>query len=86
MHSLSVQGIERAQLSAAQRVCPDLRAAYVGKLAESMGRDVREALLECRKEAPDAFKDKKVDAVVRSLKLFELIQVALFRRGFQPGE
>ena len=36
--SLSVQGIERAQLEAAQRVCPDVRAFYVGKLAESLGQ------------------------------------------------
>jgi hypothetical protein len=36
--SLSVAGIERQQLAAAQRVCPDLRVAYLGKLAESLSR------------------------------------------------
>ena len=51
--SLSVQGIERTQLAAAQRVCPDLRAAYVGKLAEFLGKEPREALLECQKESPE---------------------------------
>ena len=65
--SLSVAGIKRQQLAPAQRVCPDVRAAYMGKLAESLFRDVRQALLDVRKEAPDAFKDKKVDGVVRSL-------------------
>ena len=37
--SLSVQGIERIQLAAAQRVCPDLRAVYVGKLAEFLNKE-----------------------------------------------
>ena len=46
--SLSVAGIERQQLAAAQRVCPDLRAAYLGKLAESLSQDPRKALLEMR--------------------------------------
>ena len=71
--SLSVQGIERTQLVAAQRACPDLRAPYTGKLAEFLKQDPRAALLECQKESPDSFKDKKVDSVIRSLDKFELI-------------
>ena len=80
--SLSVAGIDRRQLAAAQRVCPDLRVMYMGKLAESLGRDVRQTLLEVKKEAPDAFKDKKVDAVVRSLDKFEMVNQVLFRRVY----
>ena len=38
--SLSVAGIERQQLAAAQCTCPDFRAVCMGKLAESMKRDV----------------------------------------------
>ena len=76
---LSVAGIERQQLAAAQRVCPDLPAAYTGKLAESLGRDARQALLDVRKEASDAFKDKKIDGVIRSLDKFELINQVLCR-------
>ena len=82
--SLSVAGIERQQLAAAQRVCPDLRVVYLGKLAESLSQDVRQTLLELRKEAPDAFKDKKIDAVVRTLDKFEMINHVLFRRVYNP--
>ena len=80
--SLSVQGIERAQLSAAQRACPDLRAAYLGKLAEEMGKDPRSTLLECSKQHPDAFKGKQLDAMIRSLEHFEMITEVLFRRVY----
>ena len=41
-------------------------------------------MIECRKEAPDAFKAKKIDAVVRSLDRFELINEVLFRRVYNP--
>ena len=82
--SLSVAGIERQQLAAAQRVCPDLRAAFLGKLAESLSQDPRKALLEMRKEHPDAFKERKVDALMRSLDKIELINHVLFRRVYNP--
>ena len=82
--SLSVAGIERQQLAAAQRVCPDFRAVYLGKLAEGLSQDPRKALLEMQKEHPDAFKGKKIDALVRSLDKFELINHVLFRRVYNP--
>ena len=82
--SLSVAGIERHRLASAQRVCPDLRAVYMGKLAEHLGRDPRQALLDVKKEAPDAFKDKKIDGVIRSLDKFEMINQVLFRRVYNP--
>jgi hypothetical protein len=41
-------------------------------------------LLEAKKEAPDAFKDKKVDGVIRSLDKFEMINQVLFRRVYTP--
>ena len=80
--SLSVQGIERIQLSASQRKCPDLAAAYLGKLAEQMEKGPRAFLLDAKKEQPDSFKDKKVDAVVRSLEQYELVNEVLFRRVY----
>ena len=80
--SLSVQGIERSQLVAAQRVCPDLRAFYLGKLAEDLGKDARESLVQVQKEDKDAFQNKKLDAVVRQLEHFELVNQVLFRRVY----
>ena len=68
--SLTVQGIERTQLAAVQRICEDLKVVYTGKLAEELGRDPREVLLEAERGDPGAFKRKKVDAVVRSLDKF----------------
>ena len=80
--SLTVQGIERTQLAAAQRQCRDQKAAYLGKLAEELGKDPRKELLEAEREDPDAFKVTKVDAVVRSLNHYELINRVLFRRVY----
>jgi len=80
--SLAVAGIERANLSAAQRRCPDLKAAYLGKLASELGRDPREALLEVRTEDPGAFEKTKLDAVLRSLDKYEMINNVLFRRVY----
>ena len=54
----------------------------MGKLAENLGRDPRQALLEVMKEAPDAFEDKKVDGVISSLEKFEMINQVLFRRVY----
>ena len=82
--SLTVAGIERSQIATAQRTCPDLKAAYLGKLAKGLGRPVREALLEVQKEDKAAFDGKKLDAVMRSLEKFELIRGMLFRRVYNP--
>ena len=68
--SLTVAGIERSQLSAAQRVCPELKAIFLGKLAEELNKDVRAALSQVHREDKDAFAGKKLDAVVRSLDHF----------------
>ena len=84
--SLSVQGVEQTQLVAAQRQCRDLKAAYLGKLAEELGKDPRRELLEAEREDADAFRVTKVDAVVRSLDRYELINRVLVRRVYNMVE
>ena len=73
VNSLTVAGIEKNMLSQKQRECPELQAVHLGKLAEAQGRDQRKALLDAEKERPGYFRNKKIDAVLRSLDTFELI-------------
>ena len=55
-----------------------------GGAPQELDEDPRKALLEAKKEAPDAFKKHKVDGVVRALDKFELINEVLFRRVYNP--
>merc|ERR1712026_546125 len=84
VNSLTVAGIERSQISSAQRICPELKAIFLGKLAEEQNRNVRDALVAVQKEDKDAFAGKKLDAVVRSLEKFELVGDILLRRKYNP--
>ena len=82
MNSLTVAGIEKNMLAGKQRVCPELRAIYLGKLAEAQGEDPRKALLAAEKDDPKHFRAKRIDALVRSLDKFEMVNTVLFRREY----
>ena len=85
VETLPIHGLERAQLSAAQRKCPEVKAAHAGKAAELEGPEaVRKVLQELLVGDRQALNGHELDAVIRSLDKFEMVGELLFRRVDNP--
>ena len=82
--NVSVAGIERIQLSAAQRQCPELGPIYSAVVAKQIGRsDPREELIALKKRQGGRFLHPKVDSIVNQSVFFEVVGGLLFRRVYE---
>ena len=77
---LSASGIERAKLIQAQRACRDCAVYQLAALCRYAERDVRQALVRFRKQAPELWPEKlKLDTVLRKAEKFEVVEGVLYR-------
>ncbi|MCP4242184.1 MAG: hypothetical protein GY772_16640, partial [bacterium] len=78
--SLSVAGIERAQLAAAQRRCKDLAVYVAVCLTRETGENARQVVVEFARRDPGLLGGRRVDSVLEVSDRYELIGGVLFRR------
>ena len=85
--NVSVAGIERIQLAAAQRQCPELGPVYTAVLAkQTEGLHPRGELVALKKRQGDWFLHRKVDPTENQSVYFELVGGLLFRRVYDDVE